>query len=90
MRVKHDDAALDYRSFSNPYAGLAAMIFVQADNDLRALNGEDHTYKDGCLLQKWEIINFLRSPWAALLATGCGVDVSAIERYAARAIRWIV
>lgn len=63
MRTKRE-APCDYRSFSDPYTGLATMIFVQADNDLKMLNGAESAYKGGVLLSKWEIIYFFRSQWA--------------------------
>lgn len=83
-RKRAIDSAIDYKAFSNPYSGLAAMIFLQADWDLKMLNGEETKHSGGCLLDKWEIINFLRSPWAAVLAGGVGLDLSDLRRYEAR------
>lgn len=74
----------DYNTFKDPYTGLAAMVFVQADSDLTALDGKSRAYVGREMLDKWEIINFLRSPWAALLATGIGLDVIELNEYTAR------
>lgn len=74
----------DYRTFSDPYAGLAAMIFVQADCDLKILDGSDIKYKGGTWFERSEIISFLRSPWAAFLAYGLGVNRTELENYTAR------
>lgn len=84
MRTKRVEAPCDYRSFANPYTALAAMIFMQADTDLKALGGEETQYKAGAILDKWEIINFLRSPWAEILAAGIGVEIGELRRYTAR------
>lgn len=84
MRTKKVEVPCDYRSFENPYKALAAMIFVQADSDLKALDGDEMQYKAGTFLDKWEIINFLRSPWAEMLAAGIGVETVELRRYTAR------
>lgn len=73
--------AIEYEEFSDPMAGLAAMIFVQAADDLHVLNGESVRYKGGTLLQKWEIVNFLRSEWARELADLAHLDVRALDAY---------
>ena len=82
MKTKRADIPCDYRAFDNPYTGIATMIFVQAVMDLKSLEGEERLYKGGCLINKWEIINFLRSSWAATLATGIGLDQVELDRYA--------
>ena len=75
------DNAIDYEAFSDPMAGLAAMIFVQTADDIHTLGGREHSYKNGTLLQKWEIINFLRSEWAHELADMIGLDRKDLEAY---------
>lgn len=75
----------DYRNFSDPYKGLATMIFAQADADLQRLDGEDRMRVEcRMLIDKWKIINFLRSPWAALLATGIGIEPTELKAYIKR------
>ena len=75
------DNAIDYEAFSDPLTGLAAMIFVQAADDLHALDGKTVLYKGGTLLQKWEIINFLRSDWAHELADLVRLDCRDLDAY---------
>lgn len=71
----------DYAQFDNPYTGLVAMIFLQAQTDLCYLNGEETLYQNGNFLNKWEIINFLRSDWGWFLANSVGVEAKDYERY---------
>ena len=80
MRAKRiSDRAIDHGEFSDPYTGIAAMIFIQAVSDMDFLHGEDSTYRDSSLITKWEILNFLRSDWASFLANSLGLDVKMIE-----------
>lgn len=75
----------EYDSFSDPYKGLATMIFAQADADLMRLGTEDRMYTESRnVVDRWEIINFLRSPWAAVLAAGIGLDPNELAAYIAR------
>ncbi len=64
----------DYRSFDDPMRGLAAMILVQAINDLEMCAGRDTVYDHGTNVRKWEIVNFLRSSWGCFLAEELGID----------------
>lgn len=53
-----------YEKFSSGWTGLAAMILLQAVNDLERLNGRDSMMAEGwSQIRRWEIINFLRGPW---------------------------
>lgn len=61
--------SIDYADFANCYVGLATMIFVQADNDLRSLNGQEIKRVDGGQITRGEILCFLRSEWAKELAS---------------------
>ena len=75
----------DYNEFTSPYTAIAVMIFAQAATDLKTLGGRDRTYIDGILLSKWEIVNFLRSPWAGFLAGALDIsdkELKALERKA--------
>lgn len=75
------DIGVDYNAFDSPYTGLATMIFAQAQNDLELLGGAEYANKGGSMVSKWEIINFLRSPWAEFLATSIGVETIELEQY---------
>ena len=85
MRAKRIlDNAIDYEAFSDPYTGLATMIFVQAAADVNVLGGNERVYKNGSMISKWEIVNFLRSEWADELARFVNLDVRALAAYEAR------
>lgn len=87
MRAKASlGSSIDYADFQSPYSGLAVMIFVQADNDLKSLQGRDSFYREGCVVDKYEILNFLRSRWAAILADGLGWDELDLMQYEERTI----
>ena len=73
---------IDYDAFNSPWTGIAAMIFYQADMDLRTLNGQEKAYRHSCLVDRWEILNFLRSEWAEYLAWCLGIGQDELERYA--------
>lgn len=73
--------AIDYDSFSDPYTGLATMIFVQAAVDLHYLDGRDRAYNNSSVISKWEILNFLRSGWAEQLAEFVKLDKKNIEAF---------
>ena len=77
---------IDYDKFTSPYTGIAAMIFVQTDQDLRHLQGLEKTYRNGSLLDRWEIVNFLKSPWASFLAECVGIGQDELDRYAKAAM----
>lgn len=68
------DHGIDYSRFSSPWVGLATMIFAQAENDMKLLDGREVAMSNNDVISKWEIVNFLRSSWAAVLADGIGVD----------------
>lgn len=85
MRAKRIlDNAIDYNAFSDPYTGLAAMIFVQAAADISVLGGNDRVYKNGTMISKWELVNFLRSEWAKELARLVNLDIRDLAAYEAR------
>ena len=75
------DGAIDYNDFSEPYRGLAAMIFVQAAADLDLLNGRDNMSKDSVVVSREEIRRFLLSDWADYLAEVMRIDKRDITRY---------
>lgn len=82
MRAKRIlNNAIDYDSFSDPYTGLATMIFVQAAFDLHYLDGRDHAYNNSSMISKWEILNFLRSGWAEQLAEFVKLDKENIKAF---------
>lgn len=64
----------DYRSFDDPMRGLAAMVLVQAINDLQMLDGHESINDHGMVVKKWEVVNFFRSSWGCFLAEELGVD----------------
>lgn len=70
---------IDYSHFENPYTGLAVMIFAQAKDDLNILDGNETIYQNGYCINKWEIINFLRSKWARFLAGSLGIEQQLYE-----------
>lgn len=75
-----------YRSFENPFAGLAAMIFAQAfhDADILKKHGKermpDH---DGWVYTMDDIRKFCRSEWAEYLASFLKLDIRDVRRWAA-------
>lgn len=79
---------INYADFSDCYAGLAAMIFVQADVDLRSIGNAETKKINGEQVSKWEIINFLRSEWAKELAASLGLTNSEVARYQRRALTY--
>lgn len=83
MRIRGGaEEAINYNDFSDPYAGIATMIFVQAANDLSALGERDFYRVDGEVVWRQEIITFLHSRWAKMLAAEIGVDQYDMTRYA--------
>lgn len=69
----------DYSQFSNPFFGLATMIFVQAAVDYTKLCGEEYASDILSSWSKTEIALFFRSDWAEFLATSIGTN--AIDLY---------
>lgn len=66
---------IEYSNFSDPWRSLAVMIFVQAITDLHSLrNNESRRCHGGEMISRWEIMNFFRSRWAAILADGLRMD----------------
>ena len=71
-----------YENFESPYTGIATMVFVQAASDLAYLNGKDRMRKDGGHINKWEIINFFYSRWAAFLGGALDIDRETLKQFA--------
>ena len=74
MRSKKVGGAIDYSIFGNPWTGLAAMILVQASNDLTALGNADSIVIGGETVTRGKLMKFFRSKWAWHLATSCGLE----------------
>lgn len=79
--MRNKKRSVDYGMFSNPYTGLGVMIFMQADNDLRELGGKDHRVYSWGVMYKSEIIQFLKSKWAMVLASEIGIEQSKLDEY---------
>lgn len=73
--------AEDYCDFQTPYTAIATMIFVQAAADLSFLGERSYAKREGVQIDRWEIINFLRSKWAATLAAALGVTEEQLNAY---------
>lgn len=87
MNCRHgQDSGINYADFTDCYVGLATMIFVQADVDLRAIGQAETKKINGQQISRWEIINFLRSEWAKELAASLGLTSREIARYQRRAL----
>lgn len=83
MRIRGvAEEAINYKDFSDPYLGIATMIFVQAINDLLALGERDFYRVDGDVVWRQEIITFLHGRWAKMLAAEIGVNQNDMTRYA--------
>ena len=83
MRIRgRAEEAINYKDFSDPYIGMATMIFVQSVNDLLALGERDFYRVDGEVVWRQEIITFLHSRWAKMLASEIGVNQHDMTRYA--------
>lgn len=76
-RAKQPTVA-DIAQFSSPWTGLAAMILFQAVDDLYFLNGRDAARRNDSVVRRWEILNFLRSPWAEYLAESLHIPREAL------------
>jgi ABC-type amino acid transport substrate-binding protein len=72
---------VDYGDFSSPYIGIGVMIFVQADRDLYELNGREYRIRNGSVLYKSEIMRFLNSKWAKVLASEIGLEQVDLDNY---------
>ena len=70
----------DYSQFSNPYFGLATMIFVQAAVDYAKLGGEEYKTDTLSSWSKVEIALFFRSELAEFLATAIGTNANDLYR----------
>ena len=71
-----------YEDFEDPYTGIATMVFVQAASDLANLGEKDRMRKDGGHINKWEIINFFYSRWAAFLGDALDIDRETLKQFA--------
>lgn len=75
MRAKRIfDEGIDYEKFDNPYTGLAAMVIIQAADDLSKLKGRESMYVDTLIVSQNEIKRFFCSRWAAILADAVNLD----------------
>ena len=74
----------EYRTFSNPYTGLAAMILFQADYDINALGKRESSVICGSKVSRAEIKSFLNSDWATVLASNCGISSTDFANYLRR------
>lgn len=75
----------EYSSFSNCWTGLAAMILLQAIRDLENLGCTESKAFYGKVVTRWEIVNFLRSPWAEFLGEYVGISRKEIDYYLRKA-----
>ena len=75
---------VNYKEFSNPWKGLACMIFVQADQDYRKLSGNPYYISHTEYMTRDELGRFYKSWWAEALAQLVGYDIKDIRRYAAK------
>lgn len=75
----------EYSSFSNGWTGLAAMILLQAIRDLDNLGEAEYRVFSGKRVSKWEIVTFLRSPWAEFLGDYVGITRVEINHYLRKA-----
>ena len=82
------DSGINYADFTDCYAGLATMIFVQADVDLRSIGNAETKKINGEQISKWEIVNFLRSEWARELAANLGLTSCELAKYQRRALTY--
>lgn len=85
-REKRMRKPLNYGSFENNAAGLAAMIFVQAVMDAAMLKKHGKTRlpdHDGGEYTMEDVINFCRSEWADYLAYVLKLDIRDVRRWAA-------
>lgn len=74
---------IDYQIFNSPYTGLATMILVQADLDLKTLGGQDKLYRYDSTIHRDEIMSFLNSDWAEFLAESVGMGRKELDQYTA-------
>lgn len=77
---------LNYKSFENPSAGLASMIFVQCVLDAHMLKKHGKTRMsdhDGGEFTMDDIIKFCQSEWADYLAYVMKLDIRDVRRWAA-------
>lgn len=74
-------SGIDYSEFTSPYIGLGVMIFVQADHDLFELNGREYRIYNGDIMYKSEIMRFLNSKWAKVLASEIGLEQDDLDNY---------
>ena len=72
---------IDYGEFKNPYTGLGAMIFLQADYDLHKLGGKEFRVFSWGVMSKAEIMQFLDSDWAKTLAAEIGLEQVDLDNY---------
>lgn len=75
---------IDYAQFDNPYAGIAAMIFVQAANDYEKAKNKGYFKQEGCHVYISEVESFFGSEWAEYLAEEMKLDSRDVRAYPAR------
>lgn len=75
----------DYSDAGNPWTMLATMIFTQARDDAAWLRGRAFAIQvDHSPINKFEILNFIRSDWGQMLAAYIGVskpELDGFERF---------
>ncbi len=74
-------AETEYADFSNPWSGIAVMIFVQAMSDLSYIGDRKFAYREHMMISREEIMSFLTSPWALLLAETLGISAKELSRF---------
>lgn len=79
-RYKESGIKADYSQFSNPFFGLATMIFVQAAVDYSQLGEREYIYDGLSAWSRYEITLFFRSEWAEFLAAALGTSAADLFR----------
>ena len=82
MRARRNiKTGIDFNEFSDPYSGIAAMVFVQAVSDLHYLNGRESAFEDAVVISKNEISSFFHSDWAEVLADALNIDIRTVRAF---------
>ncbi len=82
MRARRSvKTGIDFKEFTDPYSGIAAMVFVQAVSDLDMLKGKESAFKDSIVISRNEISNFFWSDWAEVLADALNIDIRTVRAF---------